>query len=160
MRARKSWPGFVVVLLLLLVCPAAARAAVNCTVSTTSINFGTTYNVFSPTATDSVATITYSCAGSPFPNEGVAIRITLSAGHSGNFLDRTFIGPDRFQYNLYQDPNRTLVWGDTISYDVDVVIAKSDRGTVFTRTVYGRVPALQDVTSGSYSDTITVSVIY
>jgi spore coat protein U-like protein len=53
-----------------------------------------------------------------------------------------------------------VIWGDTVATDVDITIAKADRGKNLTVTIYGRVPALQDVASGSYSDTITVSVIY
>jgi spore coat protein U-like protein len=146
-----------VAFLVMVVFPASARAAISCTVSTTSINFGTTYNVFTSTPTDSIATITYSCSGF---SSTLPIRITLSAGHSLNILDRIFLGPDTMQYNLYQDAGHSVIWGDTVATDVDITIAKADRGKNLTVTIYGRVPALQDVASGSYSDTITVSVIY
>jgi spore coat protein U-like protein len=145
---------------LLLVCPTVARAAVTCTISTTSLNFGATYNVFSATPTDSLATITYSCSGNPFPNAGVPIRIALGAGGSGNFDDRTMTGPDAIHYNLFQDASRTVVWGDTAATDLDLVVSKANRGANLTATVYGRVPAQQDVGAGSYSDTITVTIVY
>jgi spore coat protein U-like protein len=157
-RAMRAALGrLAVAFLVVVVFPASARAAISCTVLTTSINFGTTYNVFATTDTDSVATITYSCSGF---SSTLPIRITLSAGHSTNILDRIFLGPDALHYNLYQDASHSVIWGDTVATDVDITIVKADRGKNLTVTIYGRVAALQDVRSGSYSDTVTVSVIY
>ncbi len=158
--ATLAFVRFTVAVVVVLICRPAAGAPVTCTISTTSLNFGTAYNVFASTPTDSLATVTYNCNGSPFPNAGVPIRITLSAGNSANFLDRIFNGPDLLHYNLYQDAPRTMVWGDTAAYDLDRTIAKTNKGVNLTVSIYGRVPALQDVTSGSYSDSITVTVIY
>lgn len=52
---------------------------------------------------------------------------------------------------------RTIIWGDGTS-GTSIVTVNNVRNT--TRTVYGRIPALQDVRAGSYSETLTVTVTY
>jgi spore coat protein U-like protein len=60
-------------------------------------------------------------------------------------------------YKLFSDSGHTINWGNTVGTDT---VSKTGSGAAQTLTVYGQVPAGQYVTSGSYSDTITVTLTY
>jgi spore coat protein U-like protein len=66
------------------------------------------------------------------------------------------------QYNLYTNAGHTQVWGDATGGTVKI----SDSQLVlvgtsqYSYTAYGRIPALQDLPPGTYTDTITVTLNY
>jgi len=60
-------------------------------------------------------------------------------------------------YSLFRDSARTLNWGQTIGTDT---LALTGNGTTQTSTVYGEISALQAVTAGSYTDTVTITVTF
>lgn len=59
-------------------------------------------------------------------------------------------------YNLFIDPQRVMVWGDGTggSNTVSAMSAEHDF------PVYARAPARQNLTPGSYTDIISVTVTY
>lgn len=61
-------------------------------------------------------------------------------------------------YTIHQDQARSQVWGcaDSTSQSFTSTTAL----TPTTLTVYGRIPAGQDLPVGEYSDTITVDVVF
>lgn len=59
-------------------------------------------------------------------------------------------------YNLYIDPTRLLVWGDGSGLTTTV----TNLALSADHTVYGRIPAQQNVTAGSYADLIVVTVTF
>ena len=133
----------------------ASRAEAACTLSSTSISFGT-YDVFQAAPTDSTGTVTYRC-----DNNDHGIRITISAGSSGTFTSRTLRGgAEAMGYNLFLDAAFTLVWGDgtggTSAYFLHNPPNKKDVQV----PVYSRIPAGQDVGVGNYSDTAMVTLEY
>lgn len=99
----------------------------------------------------------------------VALLVTLSysismdAGTGGSIANRQLNGPSTtpLGYNLYTSNAYATVWGNASVTDSYSALA-SLGGTSTTRnyTVYGRIPAGQYVAPGSYSNTITVTVIY
>ena len=128
-------------------------AAATCTVSTTTVNFGT-YDVFSAAPTDSTGAVTYNCS------LATTIRISLSKG-SGSFTRRTLVGSaDSLDYNLFLNAARTTVWGNgtgqTQTYSAN--LPPNNQNVVVT--IYGRIDASQDVRAGSYTDTITITIDY
>jgi spore coat protein U-like protein len=130
----------------------AADAAPSCTISTTSVNFGS-YNVFTGSATDSTGTITLDCNGGAHD-----IIVTLSKGASASFNPRTMLkGSEALSYNLYRDAARTSIWGDG-SGGTATYTNPNPPNAPFNLTVYGRVPAGQDVSAGVYSDTVSAVV--
>ncbi len=133
-------------LLLALAVPAAARAAPSCHgISVTALAFGN-YDVYGAAPLDSVATISYSC-----PPPAVPV-VDISAGSAGSFSPRrmTLTGStDTLAYNVYVDAARTIVWNNT-----PVAVPQ---GTGKSVPVYGRVFPLQDVSVGSYADTLVVT---
>lgn len=143
-HARRAAPT---VLALLFV--AAPAGAANCTVSPQNLSFGL-YDPFSSATSDTVATITVTCdVETPF-------EIALGPG-AGSYAARTMAGgTDTMIYNLYVDPQRTVVWGDGTggSNTVSAVSARADF------TVYARAPARQNLTPGIYADVVSVTVTY
>ena len=138
--------------LLLGASPAAA-----CTVSTVGVAFGT-YNAIGPADDLSTGTVNVNCP----PSES-SVEIALEAGSSGSILARTMrSGPTILNYNLYTDINRTIIWGNgtqgaTVTLTGGAVSGGRRR---FTRTIYGRIPALQNVGAGSYADQLIVTVTF
>lgn len=136
----------------LLMAPGLALAA--CTISASGVSFGS-YNVFSSTPLDASGSVTYQCA--PL---AINVQIHLSRGGATSFSPRQMRqGSATLNYNLYLDVARTIVWGDgtggTQVYSalaavlIDIVVP-----------IYGRVPAGQNVEPGSYSDTITATILF
>lgn len=142
MRARALW-----VLVGASLAPLLARAG--CTINVVSVAFGD-YDVFRQQDAETTGAVSVTCAPS------ASYTISLSAGF-GTFASRVMTnGSYQLEYNLFTDPQRLTVWGDGSSGTATV----SDTGTGGSYTVYALVPALQNVTAGSYSDTITVTVTY
>jgi spore coat protein U-like protein len=81
----------------------------------------------------------------------------MTKGQSMTFLPRELQkGPERLAYNLYRDAARTTVWGDFTggtSAPTDVSPPKKEDVSI---TVYGRIPPGQDISAGSYTDSVTV----
>jgi spore coat protein U-like protein len=142
-------------LVLGLVCAAAAAEAAQCTVSTSSVNFGT-YDVFDTQPNDSTGTITLNCNGG-----ARHVAITISRGstpsYAARFMNRFF---ELLFYNLYQDASRTVIWGDGSGGSQMEIVADPPNNRDMPLTVFARIPAGQDVSAGSYSDTVTVTVQY
>ncbi len=133
----------------LAVMVAAPAQAASCTVSPQSLDFGR-YDPFASSSLDTVATINVTC------DVETAFEIALGTG-AGSYDARTMTGgADAMRYNLFIDPQRVIVWGDGTggSNTVSAVSARHDF------TVYGRAPARQNLTPGSYTDVISVTVTY
>lgn len=135
--------------MLALLFAAAPAQAANCTVSPQNLSFGL-YDPLSSSTSDTVATITVTC------DAETAFEIALGPG-AGSYAARTMAGgADTMVYNLYLDPQRTLVWGDG-SGGSNTVAAVSAQSAF---TVYARAPARQNLTPGIYADVISVTVTY
>ena len=65
-------------------------------------------------------------------------------------------GGNTLTYNLYTDPSRTQVWGDGTGGSN--VSNGSGSGAAQTINVYGRISSGQTVPTGTYTDTITVTI--
>ena len=138
---------------LLLLASLAGRAEAACTITTTGVSFGT-YDVFNSSATTSTGTVTYRCG-----NSDHNITITLSSGSSGTFTSRTMKkGAENLTYNLFMDAAFTSVWGDGSGTTTTYHIGNPPNGTDVSLTVYGQVPAQQDVSAGSYTDTVVATI--
>jgi spore coat protein U-like protein len=145
------------VLALLLLLASATAHAVNCTISTSSVNFGA-YDFISAAPLDSTGTITINC-NNPSKNPLQAM-VTLSTGSSGSYSQRQMTsGSKILYYNLYSDTSKSTVVGDG-SGGTNYFIDSTNRTFPWTIYIYGRIPARQNVTSGSYNDSLTATVIW
>lgn len=135
--------------------------ALTCSLSAVATSFGT-YNPFSAVPLDSAGSVTVTCEN--LVSLLVSYSVQLSPGSSGSYLPRSLSGPGyQLDYNLYTDAARSSVWGDgsgataTIN---DGYLLGALLPVVRSYTVYGRMPAGQNVAPGSYGDTITVTINY
>lgn len=100
----------------------------------------------------SAATFTLRCS------KGSSASIVLSNGlYASGGLRRMRTGSDSYlDYNLFKDAGRNNVWNDANAIQY---VASSSVPQTFT--IYGQVPSGQDnVAIGSYTDTITITVMF
>ena len=140
---------------ILVLCNAADTSAA-CNVSTNPIIFGN-YDIFSPAPLDTSGAIIIQC------DDKAAVKVDIAIGPSpgsGNFDPRTMLqtsGADSLSYNLYRDTNRSEIWGNG-SGNTFIYRRNVNRKKPRVVTVYGRIPPLQNVSAGSYTDTLTVTI--
>ena len=150
------------VFLLLLLAPSAAGAVITCTFSSTpGMSFGP-YNDSSAVATDSATPIVVRCSRVLGTNNADVVLQLGPSATSGTIATRQMgSGANRMNYNLYRDAARSQVWGQTSGVDTGQLntgnIGNGSSVNV-TFTVFGRIPALQNVSSGAYSDSVQLTV--
>ena len=147
---------FTVLLAAAAVLAATAAAEAACTISTTPVSFGT-YNVFAASPDDATGQITYRCTAPRPP----LVRIHLDKGGAPTFNPRQMrLGAEVLNYNLYLDSTRATIWGDgtggTQTYTQVLPLPNQNINV----SVYGRIPALQDVSAGSYTNTVTATIFF
>ena len=153
--------------LLLAMTAPLAQAADTCFVAADPVAFGI-YDTTASSPTPGTGRITVDCQG----NKEVAVTIELSAGN-GTYAARTMTtAMDALQYNLYLDTGYTRIFGDgSAGTEVGMcstgVTGGGCSGTnptgTYKRVVlpfFGRIPALQNVASGNYSDSIQVTISF
>jgi len=148
--------------LLLALVPSLAGAAATCSFSSTpGMSFGP-YNDSSATPTDSSTSIVVSCFRIGGPAD---VTVTLQVGpsaNSGTIATRQMrSGANPMNYNLYRDAGRSLVWGQTSGTDtgsITITNISNFGSKTGTFVIYGRIPALQNVNAGAYSDSVTLTV--
>ncbi|HVT33241.1 MAG TPA: spore coat U domain-containing protein [Rhodanobacteraceae bacterium] len=129
---------------------ASANVTSQCTVSATTLDFGSVGLLLANT--DGTSTVGVQCAN------GVAYQIGLDNGQHASGNTRRMQGPGGLvSYELYRNSARTQRWGSTLNSDT--VVGGGTGGTQ-NLTVYGRVPAQTTPSAGTYNDTITVTVTY
>jgi spore coat protein U-like protein len=129
-----------------------------CTVALGNLSFGP-YDPLSssPATTSGNATVT--CNDSPPPT--VTMQLSASAV-SGGFFPRRMrnaFGSDVLDYNLFADSGATSIWGDGTG-GTATRSQKVSRNAPWSVTFYGRIAPNQDVTPGSYSDTLTITIVF
>lgn len=125
-----------------------------CAVSAGNLGFGT-YSPIGGSALDGSSTITITCTlGTPY-------NVRLSQGANGSSVTARKMlrasGTELMNYSLYRNAGRTQNWGETDNTDT---LSSTGTGVSQAHTVYGRIPAAENVPTGSYSDTVTVTVSY
>jgi spore coat protein U-like protein len=121
------------------------------------INFGN-YDIFSTTPVDATGTIQILCDRT---QPSVEIDIGPSP-NSGGFNPRQMKHSSLnylFKYNLYTDAGMSVIWGDGAG-GTSTVHQKTTKNVPLNVTIYGRIPAGQDVYVGSYGETLTVTIIW
>jgi spore coat protein U-like protein len=132
----------------------------NCTISTAPVAFGAYDPVVAnaTTALPGTGTITTTCTSGASP----VITLGQGANAGGGSTDPAPVrqmanGANRMAYGLYQDSGRTTVWGNTPG---TAPAAIAGTGLAQNATVYGQVPAGQNLPSGSYADTVVATVTF
>lgn len=130
--------------------PAAAQS---CTISTrANVVFGN-YSVYGTLPVDITGRVRINCNAATN-----SVIVDLSRGNAPSFIPRYMLkGIEQLTYNLYLDAALTTVWGDNTGGTVHYGPTNPPNGTNVNITIYGRVTALQDVSSGTYTDSITAT---
>jgi spore coat protein U-like protein len=143
---------------------AHAATSINCTASASGIAFGI-YNPLSAFADASTGTLKVTCNGSGTGSANVTVNVTLSAGLSGSYAARKMLsGVNSLKYNIYWSTAYNQIIGDgtggSFAGSAGPFVVPAGGSNFATGTLYGLIPASQDVAPGAYSDVITVTVTY
>lgn len=151
--------------LLSLIAPCArAATTVNCTLSAGGIAFGI-YNPLSALANASTGTLRVVCNGSGTGSANVTVNVSLSTGLSGSYATRKmFSGVNILNYNIFWSTGYNQIMGDgsggSFAGSAGPFPVAAGGSNVATGTMYGLIPASQDVAPGAYSDVIVVTATY
>ncbi|WP_439520650.1 Csu type fimbrial protein [Hydrogenophaga sp.] len=117
----------------------------------TDLDFGTLASSLTG-AHDQAASVTLRCPG------GTAWQIGMDNGqhHAGNRRMRNGAG-GYIGYGIYRDAARTLAWGNSLGVNT---VSGTGTGSPTPVTIHGRIPAQGGVSSGSYTDTVIVTLTY
>jgi spore coat protein U-like protein len=140
----------------------------SCTVQATPLVFGGYASPNGPRV-DSTATVQVFCTPTYLLLAcSVSYTLSLSHGVAGTPGARLMAaGSGQLRYDLYRDAARTLPWGDggggggvvggsITSGLLGLVCAPGAR----SHTVYGRIPANQNVPPGVYQDPVVLTITY
>jgi len=129
-----------------------ATVLANCSVSATTVNFGSSGPITSNV--DATGTVTVQCTNS------TPYTVALNGGNSGA-TDPTqrkmSKSSETITYGLYQNSARSQAWGSTVGTNT---VAGTGSGSNQALTVYGRVAAQTTPSPGSYTDSVVVTVTY
>ena len=131
----------------------------NCTISAGPLAFGT-YDptvVNASTALNGTATMSVACttAAPATILLGQGANATTSSTDSSP-LRRLNNGSNFLSYNVYQDSSRSTTWGNTSGTG----LTYTGTGSSTSLTAYAAVAGGQNVPTGSYSDTVVVTVTF
>jgi spore coat protein U-like protein len=141
-----------------------AAVTVNCTASASGIAFGI-YNPLNAVSDASTGSLKVVCSGSGSGTVNVTLNVTLSTGLSGIYSTRKmFSGANSLNYNIYWSAAYNQIIGDgtggSFAGTAGPFPVAAGGSNTATGTLYGLIPASQDVVPGGYSDVITVTVTY
>lgn len=144
---------------------AGGAKAAPCTVCICSVAVTTpvTFASYSPVSLvddDTSGVVNFSCLAVSV-NTSITIDVKISQGSAASYTPRKMTkGANAISYNLFTDSGRTTIWGDGTGGSGYL----SDSGTVvvivgFSKnyTIYGRIPAGQNISAGIYNDSVTVT---
>lgn len=137
-------------------------AATSCSMAAGNVAFGG-YDVFSAISLDTDSTVIVTCSRDGGP-QNITVSITIGPGaYGGTTTSRKMKmngGGDLLGYNLFKDAGRTVVWGEVSGLDAftQTLAVPNKSSAQLTATIFGRMPAGQEVSKGSYSDTVFVTV--
>lgn len=130
-----------------------------CRVTVTPLAFGT-YDIFLLTAKGATAQATIICSNKEV--NPATVQFTLSTGGSGSFGQRRMMGSGGglpLYYNVYSDAGLSTVLGDG-SGGSTAPSALVYKTLTWIVTLYGSIPPRQPVLTGTYSDSLTATILY
>lgn len=143
---------------------AAAHGAISCSVNTLPLNFGN-YDPFTATPLDVATTATITCTSNRQSGEFALFTSSISRGRAPSFSPREMRNAlnNPLNYNLFTTTARTTIFGDGsagTSERVGFGWASRSNPAIIRHDIFGRIFAGQDVSVGSYSDTLIFTVTF
>ena len=137
--------------------------AATCSITSLGSLTNLPYDPWSGSPTLSAITFGIRCSGGGATIKSIALSIG-GATSSSDFSTRVMTLNDKLSYQLYQDAARTIVWGDGVAGSNSSANTQQPfvaNGSTSTFTIYVKIPALQNIYSGTYTVTpgpvITIS---
>jgi spore coat protein U-like protein len=128
---------------------ASATVQTVCSLNTTPLSFPA---VAVTGVTDVTSTVNVTCTS------GGTYNVGLDSGLNPVTTQRNLkSGSSTLAYGLFSDATHATAWGNTVGTNT---IAGTGNGAAQTLTVYGEIAAGQTLTTGNYTDTVTVTVTY
>lgn len=136
-----------------------ATVTSSCTISAGPLAFGN-YDAVAGPQVDATAQLSVACS------RGAITSITLGQGQNPGVGSTDAVplrrmkrdtATEMLSYMLYQDALRVLPWGNTALTGHVYIPATSAATNV---PVYGRINALQDVPTGSYTDVVVATITF
>ncbi|MBI4207699.1 MAG: spore coat protein U domain-containing protein [Betaproteobacteria bacterium] len=133
-----------------------ATVSAGCTISATNHDFG----IYTPSLladnTNGTNVVTATCTlGVPY-SIGLDAGIGTGATVASRKMTRVG-GTETLNYSLYRTVDRLVVVGNTLSVDV---ISGLGTGLAIDHTMFGKIPAGQNVPVGNYVDTVTATITF
>jgi len=120
--------------------------------ATNALDFGTTGVLTA--AVDTTSTLDVVCT----PSTAYDIGLSAGGGSGATTTTRKMTGgAATIDYQMFSDTARTTNWGDTVATDT---VSSTGTGSTQSFTIYGRVPAQATPATGTYTDTVTVTVTF
>ncbi len=132
-----------------------ASVTANCTISASPLAFG----AYTGAVVNNQTTLSVTCTNTTPYSVGLSAGTSTGATVSTRKMTGAASTANLLNYSLFRDSGRTLNWGVTTTGTPDVQPGTGN-GTAQSITVYGQVPAGQNVAPDNYSDTITATVNY
>ncbi len=132
----------------------SATVGASCSVSASDLGFGT-YDQLSATNTDATTSLDVTCTSTT--TYEVGLDAGTGTGGTTSVRVMTYDTTNYLNYAMYQDAGRTTNWGDNAGVDT---VSGTGTGSSQALTVYARIPALQSIAPGAYTDLVTVTVTF
>jgi spore coat protein U-like protein len=133
-----------------------SEARADCNFQTvTNVNFGS-YDVLSDLNNDSTGSVGVICN----LNTWVEVAIGPSP-NSGGFNPRKMVNTstgDLLSYNLFTTSARATIWGNGTQSTSTVTNHVLKKDEIWAPTIFGRIPAGQDVGIGNYGEVLVVTI--
>lgn len=134
----------------------SSAAAMSCVASSgTQLVFGR-YDPWSPSHHDMLGTVEIVCTPAS-PGEIADVTVRLQSYQPGPLFMRNLDTGEQLRFDLYQDAARARPLVDGLLFSLRVPLAVP---LTFPFTLYGRIPAGQQIGVGRYSTALTVLVEY
>ena len=134
------------------------RAASTCSVNSAGLVFGS-YDTSYNSPTQSLGSVTVQCTNlGPGATNGDTVTLKIGGGAYGTVADRKMAsGTNYMRYGIYSDQG--LNWSDDMTAPTQSTGALAvGASTYMTFTLHGRIPQLQNLRAGSYSDFLLLTV--
>jgi spore coat protein U-like protein len=136
----------------------SASVSPNCTIATAPVSFGA-YDAISANAAqplDGSGSVTVQCTSGASASIMLGQGSNADAGSSDDSPLRRMksAAGEHLAYSLFADSSRSVIWGNSGAS----AVSHTGSGLATQLSVFGRIPAGQNVPGGSYSDTVLATV--
>ena len=133
-----------------------ATVSAGCIVSATNHDFGIYTSSSLADNINGSNAVTATCTLAVPYSIGLDVGIGTGATATSRKMTRTG-GTEMLDYSLYQSAGRLVVLGNTLGVDV---ITGLGTGLAIDHTVFGKIPANQNVPAGNYADMVTATITF